>query len=191
MSKAKARHRAEYFNPRTPCGVRQNTARPALKEMLFQSTHPLRGATITVVPLCQHLFISIHAPLAGCDLTATLSWRDSYISIHAPLAGCDNAFTAPASKSFKFQSTHPLRGATVFRYTNEGRDIFQSTHPLRGATPPPQRPKRNGMDFNPRTPCGVRRRGGRAGDACRHFNPRTPCGVRQQKRTKKTALFLN
>ena len=35
---------------------------------------------------------------------------------------------------------------------------FQSTHPLRGATSRPTRRKRSHFHFNPRTPCGVRRR---------------------------------
>ena len=35
-----------YFNPRTPCGVRQR-AMPSLRSpMIFQSTHPMRGATM-------------------------------------------------------------------------------------------------------------------------------------------------
>ena len=33
-------------------------------------------------------------------------------------------------------------------------------------------------NFNPRTPCGVRRRRLRRLRGCGHFNPRTPCGVR-------------
>ena len=56
---------------------------------------------------------------------------------------------------------------------------FQSTHPLRGATsqhPANQRPER---DFNPRTPCGVRPCAATTLYTCIiYFNPRTPCGVR-------------
>ena len=35
-----------------------------------------------------------------------------------------------------------------------------------------------GFDFNPRTPCGVRRPRSSARRSRRDFNPRTPCGVR-------------
>ena len=55
------------FNPRTPCGVRRwkkTTRRPA---QAFQSTHPLRGATIHLPHRSRQRRISIHAPLAGCD----------------------------------------------------------------------------------------------------------------------------
>ena len=34
------------------------------------------------------------------------------ISIHAPLAGCDLGLPINAISNIKFQSTHPLRGAT-------------------------------------------------------------------------------
>ena len=34
-----------YFNPRTPCGVRHDQYLRKKKNVLFQSTHPLRGAT--------------------------------------------------------------------------------------------------------------------------------------------------
>ena len=38
--------------------------------------------------------------------------------------------------------------------------------------------RRGARDFNPRTPCGVRRGGNRGGRQGQNFNPRTPCGVR-------------
>ena len=133
------------------------SAAPLKTPFGFQSTHPLRGATVPPFSASCVALISIHAPLAGCDLTqiknqllraisihAPLAGCDFFlaancasreISIHAPLAGCDTilrpfSVTAPA-----FQSTHPLRGATgtwysmIYLYPE-----FQSTHPLRGAT---------------------------------------------------------
>ena len=81
--------------------------------------------------------ISIHAPLAGCDhgaracrkrrtadfnprtpcgvrLVATIADPVTHkISIHAPLAGCDVALYAVCPLLSRFQSTHPLRGATA------------------------------------------------------------------------------
>ena len=124
----------------------------------FQSTHPLRGATKTVV-----------------------------IALRIDL----------------FQSTHPLRGATTCsRPSPTPSWRFQSTHPLRGATKVQAWQAIPGSNFNPRTPCGVRR-GVCSQSALRipisihaplagcdgtarvrrsgltYFNPRTPCGVRQ------------
>ncbi len=58
---------------------------------------------------------------------------------------------------------------------------FQSTHPLRGATRPRCAAAGHSRHFNPRTPCGVRRppRATVCTPSPRHFNPRTPCGVRR------------
>ena len=80
----------DYFNPRTPCGVRQGDKGDTGPQGPFQSTHPVRGAT----PSCgrNHLKwpISIHAPRAGCDPQSRRLKRGSAdISIHAPRAGCD------------------------------------------------------------------------------------------------------
>ena len=122
----------------------------------FQSTHPLRGATAAVLEPTAAFGISIHAPLAGCDATVEAYDSATVISIHAPLAGCDAILRPPAawrvisihaplagcdttvvyllSKLFLFQSTHPLRGATVHFWQCVRIVKFQSTHPLRGAT---------------------------------------------------------
>ena len=59
--------RGTYFNPRTPCGVRQ---------IIFVQGVP-------------QFAISIHAPHAGCDAKITLRRVTIPISIHAPHAGCD------------------------------------------------------------------------------------------------------
>ena len=171
-----------YFNPRTPCGVRPAAASATCGRKIFQSTHPLRGATveggITVVE--SWLFQSTH-PLRGAT-------PPRFLSIGGK----------------PFQSTHPLRGATRWRRTHaDARSKFQSTHPLRGATCWTRPSARRTGNFNPRTPCGVRLYAGASrrcrkdisihaplagcdGADCictlgrRYFNPRTPCGVRQK-----------
>ena len=141
----------------------------------------MRGATKGEIFVVIHFhIISIHAPLAGCDHGGAPVRIPVPISIHAPLAGCDGAFIKNHALIDKFQSTHPLRGATgchlVYDWRCQGH-------------------------FNPRTPCGVRPlhqplrpvhrhisiHAPLAGcdsdrntpsSADMHFNPRTPCGVR-------------
>ena len=79
-----------------------------------------------------------------------------------------------------FQSTHPVRGATPLRLGLSPRlRRFQSTHPMRGATVGGRAAVKLPIDFNPRTPCGVRLLSVvyKEGYA-KYFNPRTPCGVR-------------
>ena len=83
----------------------------------FQSTHPLRGATALVCGNSAEYGISIHAPLAGCDMPGGTNPGHPCISIHAPLAGCDINRCTPFSPMILFQSTHPLRGATISTLT--------------------------------------------------------------------------
>ena len=77
------------FNPRTPCGVRLCNRLAIPVHEVFQSTHPLRGATPVGGRFYCHRKISIHAPLAGCDKAEAHTLTIPVISIHAPLAGCD------------------------------------------------------------------------------------------------------
>ena len=125
------------------------------------------------------------------------------ISIHAPRAGCDLGCLFCPLGSPVFQSTHPVRGATASSVTAvlvtgnfnprtpcgvrrprrsrlAADAAFQSTHPVRGATSRLVQLCRTAYHFNPRTPCGVRPRA-RAYACARNtnFNPRTPCGVRR------------
>ena len=149
------------------------------RRLIFQSTHPLRGATFVLVFLRKTLDISIHAPLAGCDCkrethafvvlhfnprtpcgvrqkTSHGHRLNPLISIHAPLAGCDHIHIRLCD--FLRISIHaPLAGcdlliSSIFLCAVS----FQSTHPLRGATRWYLRKQRRSYYFNPRTPCGVR-----------------------------------
>ena len=146
-----------YFNPRAPCGARPYSSMIHCTSVRFQSTRPLRGATVNFT----------HKPSAVT------------ISIHAPLAGRDEPRLARLRAGFGFQSTRPLRGATrsiasTTFYASisihaplAGRDlfgyadfttpiIFQSTRPLRGATLSVTRLPMAQCHFNPRAPCGAR-----------------------------------
>ena len=147
-----------YFNPRAPYGARRITG------IFFQFSD----------------FISIHAPHTGRD-GCGLEWgaqleyfnpRAPYgarrgkmkyltsrkdISIHAPHTGRDLCACAQSGIFAPFQSTRPIRGATLKRTRNGERRPFQSTRPIRGATPGqgPLRPPES--NFNPRAPYGARR----------------------------------
>ena len=85
-----------------------------LPPVRFQSTHPLRGATIK----CGYtlLYLSNFNPRTPCGVRpgndkGNITTLD--ISIHAPLAGCDIGQNSLIRISSPFQSTHPLRGATA------------------------------------------------------------------------------
>ena len=146
-----------YFNPRTPCGVRQ-------------------GKSITDGTTQQDFNPRTPCGVRPKDASKYLAGFD--ISIHAPLAGCDHRFSFPVPTTVdfnprtpcgvrppkavdttvcrQFQSTHPLRGATTFCKLTFAQSLFQSTHPLRGATCWDWWKLTQRKYFNPRTPCGVR-----------------------------------
>ncbi len=110
------------------------TTMPFPASILFQSTHPLRGATVyDQLSCCSRQFQSTH-PLRGATRLYRSIHLCQHVSIHAPLARCD-AYTRKGAKSpCLFQSTHPLRGATCWIPPVNSDLKFQSTHPLRGAT---------------------------------------------------------
>ena len=61
-------HSRRNFNPRAPCGARQQRSKNRSSSALFQSTRPMRGATgINGVRILPRI-ISIHAPHAGRDI---------------------------------------------------------------------------------------------------------------------------
>ena len=57
--------------------------------VIFQSTPPVRGATVVIVRVRYVDDISIHAPRAGGDFGANIKIPERQISIHAPRAGGD------------------------------------------------------------------------------------------------------
>ena len=74
------------FNPRAPCGARPASARSTSIWDLFQSTRPVRGATMDMTLLQYTSIVSIHAPRAGRDVAPVTHPRDS--SRFNPRAPC-------------------------------------------------------------------------------------------------------
>ena len=128
------------FNPRTPCGVRRYGRVISPPEQLYFN------------------------PRTPCGVRHNRRrkghGRNNHFNPRTP-CGVRRYFFVRVQYDIKFQSTHPLRGATR-RPPRGGVQLFkfQSTHPLRGATHSRGRCPAARQDFNPRTPCGVRRRGG-------------------------------
>ena len=103
----------------------------------FQSTRPVRGATRRHRPHRPALPISIHAPRAGRDaFGAGPDASDGNFNPRAP-CGARHGVTVPIDQPFPFQSTRPVRGATVRRGARTAVMPFQSTRPVRGATDHP------------------------------------------------------
>ena len=78
--------------------------------------------------------ISIHTPLAGSDVDEWIGDDFGYeFQSTLPLRGATLRYGIPYQGS-KFQSTLPLRGATCTVPSVMASRLFQSTLPLRGAT---------------------------------------------------------
>ena len=123
----------------------------------FQSTLPMRGATI------------------GLSIAAA----PAIISIHAPHAGSDQAVRPAKSRSAEFQSTLPMRGATFAALLSRPERLISIHAPHAGSDALPLLPALPCVDFNPRSPCGERRRRKLCPRSRRYFNPRSPCGERR------------
>ena len=67
-----------YFNPRSPCGLRHVIKQQRAAVAEFQSTQPMRAATRLRVVLRISLSISIHAAHAGCDIYLSLFRKVDY-----------------------------------------------------------------------------------------------------------------
>ena len=79
----------QYFNPHSPCGERQLRDIFFQKLFKFQSTLPMRGATVFEKSSINGSDISIHTPHAGSDRMPLPHICCRCISIHTPHAGSD------------------------------------------------------------------------------------------------------
>ncbi len=135
LYRLRAARRVGCFNPRAPCGARHYVAFSHLSLLLFQSTRPVRGATCAGISHHVSSAVSIHAPRAGrdrdlatpkggivcfnprapCGARLVTSFPATPASCFNPRAPCGARllFGRPAVQIGKFQSTRPVRGATV------------------------------------------------------------------------------
>ena len=144
-----------YFNPRAPCGARQNGKKYGNTRRPFQSTRPLRGATLPRSPqlpsrhhfnprapcgarLSHDIFSDRSAlfqstrPLRGATENGRELVAEVQISIHAPLAGRDQVVFLFFLHPPLFQSTRPLRGATMQHGTRHFCSPISIHAPLAG-----------------------------------------------------------
>ena len=124
---------------------------------MFQSTRPVRGATLSSVDAYASLSVSIHAPRTGRDADRQSKTRVKLCFNPRAPYGARPLLNAASGLAATFQSTRPVRGATSRRTqaflllncfnprapygarhtldVNKARMVwFQSTRPVRGAT---------------------------------------------------------
>jgi len=185
--------------------------RHAVKELLFQSTHPVRGATTYSPPSRSTRDFNPRTPCGvrpvspgdvgganldfnprtPCGVRHRLFKRHRLsppISIHAPRAGCDHPLRRPRASHSHFNPRTPC-GVRLFPLT-EFAPLweFQSTHPVRGATAEicVCHDKVVISIHAPRAGCDDIQPFEQWVQC--DFNPRTPCGVRQEVPEQATTL---
>ena len=121
------------FNPRAPYG-----ARPRKQRLINAFT------------------ISIHAPHTGRDRRSFLGFVFRPISIHAPHTGRDNLSWYNRYKRRYFNPRAPYGARPVISFVCAHSRLFQSTRPIRGATLCENCRQITSSNFNPRAPYGAR-----------------------------------
>ena len=145
------------FNPRTPCGVRQAQQTIPHHTVGFQSTHPVWGATKTSSPLVWST--TNFNPRTPCgvrltDIVPLVLWID--FNPRTPCGVRPGGGRSPHLRTY-FNPRTPCGVRHYVKWINGYPAKFQSTHPVWGATCREPCPHPSHIHFNPRTPCGVRR----------------------------------
>ena len=144
-------------------------------EVLFQSTPPVKAATVYRIGPILIQRISIHAAREGGDEGLCYTELPDFISIHAAREGGDVSGEMLGIGNAEFQSTPPVKAATnqpatpkthtviSIHAAREGGDggncwccqscwIFQSTPPVKAATVGSASAITGASYFNPRRP---------------------------------------
>ncbi len=165
------------FNPRSPCGERQerDELRAILESFqsalpvwgatcplphghylpLFQSALPVWGATHRHVPLPRRVRVSIRAPRVGSDSERGMPSHPGVVSIRAPRVGSDCAREQQAGADRGFNPRSPCGERRHRHVAFVSPWPFQSALPVWGATKRIFRYDTRAR-FNPRSPCGER-----------------------------------
>ena len=98
----------------------------------------------------------------------------------------------PPKGQHRFQSTLPVRGATGRQVDGCGARVISIHAPRAGSDRARSRSRQRHNDFNPRSPCGERRRSLLRRMLQSYFNPRSPCGERRGGiQTRLTAIEIS
>ena len=125
---------SRYFNPRSPYGERQKWLKLCLDHALFQSTLPLRGATVYAKQGDTFTRISIHAPLTGSDPNLRRYVQpDDDFNPRSPY-GERRKSISKCTLSNNFNPRSPYGERLSGFISSAVWALFQSTLPLRGAT---------------------------------------------------------
>ena len=146
----------EYFNPRSPCGERLPWSGSGAADKPFQSTLPVRGATVTGYNIEGITEFQSTLPVRGATEIGKWVQKAFEISIHAPRAGSDQWRSPALQSQIYFNPRSPCGERPTNLLRCPVRAEFQSTLPVRGATSFVSKNINISENFNPRSPCGER-----------------------------------
>ena len=123
-------HQDADFNPRSPCGERHAQFLKCLRNNLFQSTLPVRGATKKIIADYLETEFQSTLPVRGATWIWAVQVPGIHISIHAPRAGSDPWVSGVWYAVNEFQSTLPVRGATAIycAFASSKRNIYSISY---------------------------------------------------------------
>ena len=171
------------FNPRSPYGERLFAGISRAAFYKFQSTLPLRGATSRPPkPGMSAGYFNPRSPYGERQPGKPGALCQDHFNPRSPY-GERRGENDDLIMFLSFQSTLPLRGATLERPDGfTGQDI--SIHaPLTGSDRPGHKHRRSHPHFNPRSPYGERRKERWWLPCITYFNPRSPYGERLSQLT--------
>ena len=158
-----------FFNPRTPCGVRQTGGEITWTRCWFQSTHSLRSATGDCASYSS--VSSSFNPRTPCgvrlNIESSSDEEEEEVSIHALLAECDSEDNAGTKRTIRFNPRTPC-GVRLSMLRSGDWAFIVSIHALLA-------------ECDTITGFFLKR--------LRSFNPRTPCGVRLKADEKESILW--
>ena len=137
------------------------------------------GATLHAQLLCCRIRVSIHAPRVGGDAGAPIVLQDIFGFNPRPPCGGRPIRCQACAVVTLFQSTPPVWGATIDRCELTPLLKVSIHAPRVGGDRIILRLASMRRGFNPRPPCGGRRRFGACHPPLRRFNPRPPCWGRR------------
>ena len=151
----------------------------SMREDVFQSTLPARGATIGWMDNGGTGAFQSTLPARGATHAILQSITLLDVSIHAPGEGSDRGRETSERGEREFQSTLPARGATVLQPRHRSQRLVSIHAPGEGSDDILRELRRQALSFNPRSRRGERRAHARGGaSAGEGFNPRSRRGER-------------
>ena len=147
---------SRHFNPHSPCGERHLLGHVGTRDLSFQSTLPMRGATRwSRCARPRPSNFNPHSPCGERRYRGRISMRWMWISIHTPHAGSDWIMAVlSAISSISIHTPHA--GSDYARTPSRHTSTISIHTPHAGSDTGNRENRIHEPNFNPHSPCGER-----------------------------------